>query len=192
MSKLKNELMFKDESAIVSNQNELSIASAKLNEYLQIVRNFFGNECEIDFSNLLNLSNDDLKNVLRKKFPFPNSTDEFNYEALGMNPGSVFTFYNRNASKWNKFNFEYKEGKFIPAKKQSEIDSYFYYADTEERKRICDLINRTNILLKELRDSKLYNPSNSIFEFDSIKGLNSFNASQFRFFLNKIDKGEFN
>ena len=187
----KDELMFKDEKAILNTQNELSIASAKLNEYLQMVQKFFGSDSDIDFSNLLNLSTADLHNELKKKFPFPNASDQFNYEALGMNPGSLFTFFNNHSTNWNRFNFDFKEGKFVPTEDQPEISKHYFYADTEERKRVSGLIAKTKDLLQELEASNLYNSQRGLFLFD-VEGFSNMNSLVFRMFVKDIDKGKFN
>lgn len=192
MKQKKDELMFKDENAIINTQKELADANVKLNNYLSQVREFLGEESEIDLSNLINLSSDDLLAVMRKSFPFPNSTDSFNFRALGKNTENIFSYHKNNAAKWKRFVFEFKDEKFVPSEDQPEISKHSYYANTDERKRVFDLVKKASEIVKELKRSKLYNansPANN-FGFD-INGISAMQPEVFRMFLSRIDKGEF-
>lgn len=191
MSKSKNELMFKDEAAIINAQKELVNATKSLNDYARKVKAFFGTDAKIDYSQLISLGTEPLFQEFRNDYPFPNSDDDFNIKALGRDPRPLFVMYRDNLHKWNVFNFEYKNGEFVPGEDQPEISQHYYYADSEDRKRVLGLMTKTKDLLQELEASNLYNSHRGKFLFD-VEGFANMNSSVFRMFVKEIDKGEFN
>lgn len=191
MSKSKNELMFKDEAEIINAQKDLVNATKSLNDYAKKVKSFFGVDAKIDYSQLISLGTEPLFQEFRKDYPFPNSDDNFNITALGRDPRPLFLMYSENLHNWNVFNFEYKNGEFVAAEDQPEILRHYFYADSEERKRVSGLIAKTKDLLQELEASNLYNSHRGQFLFD-VEGFSNMNSSVFRMFVKEIDKGEFN
>ena len=191
MSKSKNELMFKDDAAIINAQKDLVNATKSLNDYAKKVKSFFGADAKIDYSQLISLGTEPLFQEFRKDYPFPNSDDNFNIKALGRDPRPLFLMYSENFHDWNVFNFEYKNGEFVPAEDQPEISQHYFYADSEERKRVSGLLTKTKDLLQELEASNLYNSHRGKFLFD-VEGFSNMNSSVFRMFVKEIDKGEYN
>jgi hypothetical protein len=78
-----------------------------------------------------------IKERVKNMSPFPNSSEVFNLEAMGMTEVlDVYSYYNQNAPRWNNYKFELNDKNFFEiteAERQKIIESNSFYTQNEKQ-----------------------------------------------------------
>lgn len=152
-----DELIYVDKSAIFQVKQKMKKADKLLNDFYKSTVSILG---ELKPEQIECLPTDG-KNVIKKEleshFQFPKASDRFNLDSLGIDPSTAYAAY--KVKLWQKYNFEFKKGKFtlMPDKIQPEIQKYFFYANTPDRKNAVKLVRELIILKDKMVDAQLIN-----------------------------------
>jgi len=153
--KRQSELMYVNEFELTQIRKRISDAEKELNKFVSFAVSVIGEMPEDKIKELPTNAVAVIQEELKGKYPFPNADDKFNLNAMGINPEPVYAMFMDSAPKWQSFKFEYRKGEFIAHKEQSQLDSCYIYADTPEKKKFFELVNRTIDIYTEMKEAKL-------------------------------------
>lgn len=93
-----------------------------------------------------------VQNELRKKYQFKNADDDFNLQAMGVNPEPLYRFLKSNSIKWQSVDFEVKKDKVVLSEVQPLIERHTYYLETERQKEAMELAQKLADVLNEANE----------------------------------------
>jgi len=150
------EIVYIEQSNLNKEKKKLPSAVNEANMLLQIASKIVGDLEDNEKLKLLSKPVDIVMEMLRPKFLFPNATDKFNLNSLGVDLSELYAIDFR---KWNDFDLELNEhGKFRAAEFQPHLDSFVHRVVTDRQKKAVELADKMISLIKELQDSGLANP----------------------------------
>lgn len=150
-----SELMYVNEFELKQVKQRISAGEKALNEFLSFAVSVVGEMPEEKIKEFPTRAVAVIQDFLKGKYPFPNADDKFNLEALGINPDPVYAMFMDAAPKWQPFKFVYRDGEFRANSKQAQLENCYIYADTPERKKFFELVNKTMEIFTEMKDAKL-------------------------------------
>lgn len=186
MSK-KEEVLFADEKAITNEKKVIETGFDLLNQAIREAESLLNAKLSgKQKMEIVENGRTFVQNELRKKYQFPNADDDFNLQALGVNPERLYSFLKSNSVKWKSLAFEIKGNEIVLSEKQPLIERHTYYLETERQKEAMELAQKLADVLNEL-DEKAFisgNYSNIRQVIDIIDDANQHNAKPM-FFVNK-------
>lgn len=93
-----------------------------------------------------------VQNELRKKYQFPNADDDFNLQAMGVNPEPLYRFLKTNAIKWQGVHFEADKDEIKLSEVQPLIERHTYYLETERQKEALEIAQKLADVLNEANE----------------------------------------
>src|SRR5690554_1289695 len=93
-----------------------------------------------------------VQNELRKKYQFKNADDDFNLQAMGVNPEPLYRFLESNSIKWQSVDFEVKKDKVVLSEIQPLIERHTYYLETERQKEALEIAQKLADVLNEANE----------------------------------------
>lgn len=93
-----------------------------------------------------------VQNELRKKYQFKNADDDFNLQAMGVNPEPLYRFLESNSIKWQSVDFEVKKDKVVLSEIQPLIERHTYYLETERQKEALEIAQKLADILNEANE----------------------------------------
>ena len=157
----KPELLFVDEKGLKNEKLNLIRAESELNKFLEAAEKILGS---LDNDRKWRLKKEKLKFVdseVKKLFNFPNASDEFNMQALGIDLTEVRSFANihdnrHNYHGWSGYQFYIGEnGRFVAREEQPILENYKIYADTDKKKRALELATAFEKLFEDAQKEGL-------------------------------------
>jgi|AntDeeMinimDraft_4_1070355.scaffolds.fasta_scaffold01847_3 hypothetical protein len=163
----KSELIFRDESKIFQIRQSMKEAEKALNEFYEKTTETLGELSLEQIKKLPTAGRQVVKKEMESRFDFPKASTEFNLDALGINPAPAYAAY--KFKLWQKYNFVFKGGEFIPAPEdqQPEIMKHYHFANTPEKKHAVKLIRDMLKLKNEMMAAGLVGNGSdaSLFKF---------------------------
>lgn len=150
-----SELMYVNEFELNNVKQRISDAEKELNKFVSFAVSVIGEMPEDKIKELPTNAVAVIQEELKGKYPFPNADDKFNLNALGINPEPVYAMFMNSATRWQSFKFEYRKGGFIAHKEQTQLENCYIYADTPEKKKFFEMVNRTMEIFTEMKEAKL-------------------------------------
>lgn len=93
-----------------------------------------------------------VQNELRKKYQFKNADDDFNLQAMGVNPEPLYRFLKTNAIKWQSVHFEADKDEIKLSEVQPLIERHTYYLETERQKEALEIAQKLADVLNEANE----------------------------------------
>lgn len=93
-----------------------------------------------------------VQNELRKKYQFKNADDDFNLQAMGVNPEPLYRFLKTNAIKWQGVHFEADKDEIKLSEVQPLIERHTYYLETERQKEALEIAQKLADVLNEANE----------------------------------------
>lgn len=136
------ELLWVDEKNLNKEQIKLLRSQTALNNFIKECKNVLKSELSDELKHKLrDLKINALIVELKKQFPFPNATDDFNLQSLGVDLNNAKRI--SSSEDWELFRFDLSEnGDFIGSEDQKMFDQYYYYVTSEHRKKTLELAKR--------------------------------------------------
>lgn len=96
-----------------------------------------------------------VQNELRKKYQFKNADDDFNLQAMGVNPEPLYRFLSSNVTKLKNIHFEVKKNEVVLSKVQPLIERNIFYLTTDKQKDALDVAQKLVDVLNEADEKGL-------------------------------------
>lgn len=136
------ELLWVDEKNLKKEQINLLRSQTALNNFIKECKNVLNLELSDELKNQLkDVKMNALMIELKKQFSFPNATDEFNLQSLGVDLNNAKRI--SSSEYWELYQFELNDnGEFIATDNQKLFDQFYYYATSQKRKETLELANK--------------------------------------------------
>lgn len=142
------EIIYTEKIPLSQAKNKIEPATLAANNLLFEAEKILG---ELDPEEKLELLKSGIKFVreqLKDKFLFPNASDEFNLNSLGVDLTKVSSI---KLSLINEFDFSVgPDGKFIPNEFQPYLDSFVHRVKTDKQKKAVELASNIMQVVNEL------------------------------------------
>lgn len=146
------ELLWIDEKNLKKEELNLMRATDTLNKFVDLSAQVLGSLDNSQREMVRKERLDYVKAELRKRFSFPNATDEFNYQSLGVNLSPLENLL-KGGTPWRQYDFDIDEnGTFTASEHQRHFEHYYHYADTPRRKDALQLAKRFEELFAEAQE----------------------------------------
>ncbi|HUH26657.1 hypothetical protein [Gelidibacter sp.] len=160
----KPQFLFKDDVAMTKEETKVINGAKKLNDFINQIESTLSltltnREKEAIQANGLKPIYDDLKT----KFPFPNASNEFNLQALGIDLKPLERLYIRSSAMWCDYNYQLnKEGVFEATKEalKNAIDRHIYYTTNDNQNLALKLAKELELMFSNVETAghlKKYN-----------------------------------
>lgn len=150
-----SELMYVNEFELTQVRQQISNAEKALNSFVSFAVSVIGEMPEEKIKELPRNAVAIIQEELKGKYPFPNADDKFNLNAMGINPEPVYAMHQKSSAMWQPFKFVYMNKQFVAHTEQMQLDNCYVYADTPEKKKFFEMVNRTMDTYNEMKDAKL-------------------------------------
>lgn len=150
-----SELMYVNEYELSRVKQQICDAEKALNKFVSFAVLVIGELSEKKIKELPSNAVAIIQEELKAKYPFPNADDKFNLNAMGINPEPVYAMHQQLYPMWQPFKFDYRKEEFVANKEQWQLDNCYIYADTPERKKFFEMVNKTMEVYNEMKDAKL-------------------------------------
>ncbi|SNV48186.1 Uncharacterised protein [Chryseobacterium taklimakanense] len=144
-----------DEMRLNWEKEKLQRAEESLNKFVQVVQSVLGDLSAAKLKRLHLESNEVVQEELASRFQFPNASDQFNLDALGINVEPIYEMRKEFAHTWSSYSFQYKDGKFIADEDQAVFQQFYTYVDTPEKKKFISLLEQQVELYNEFKAAGL-------------------------------------
>ncbi|WP_026754396.1 hypothetical protein [Sediminibacter sp. Hel_I_10] len=147
------EIIYTETIALNKAKRQLPLAVAEANRMLQTVTGIIGELDKEEKIKLLKKGRSLVMEKLKDKFLFPNATEQFNLQSLGVDLSGLNRIEYR---KWSDFDLEVDEnGKYIASERQPYFETFIHRVRTENQKKAVDIAQRMIELVSELQNSGL-------------------------------------
>lgn len=143
-----------DEMRLNWEKEKLQRAEESLNKFVQVVQSVLGDLSAAKLKRLHLESNEVVQEELASRFQFPNASDQFNLDALGIDVEPIYEA-RTNASEWMKYSFKFEDGRFIADEDQAVFQQFYTYVDTPEKKKFLSLLEKQVELYNEFKAAGL-------------------------------------
>lgn len=142
------ELLWIDKKNLKKEEMNLLRAQTALNKFIKECENVLGEKLSDNLKHeLKNTKINALMTEVRKRFSFPNASEDFNLQSLGIDLTQAKRI--QSAEAWELYQFELNEnGEFVGSEDQKMFNQFYYYAKSEKRQKALelasDLVELTN------------------------------------------------
>ncbi|MEG9326550.1 hypothetical protein V6B16_01255 [Salinimicrobium catena] len=138
---MKKQIIYTDHANIKKDNVQGKVQEKVLNDFITRAEE----ECKTTFTDeekveLKNNAEGFLRAYLKKFYQFPNASDEFNIQALGVDLNSLTNQFKGKAKNWNKYPYQIKEGLFTLDTEAIE-KRYTKYTSNEFQSDAVELAN---------------------------------------------------
>tara|TARA_R110002072_G_scaffold72354_1_gene173010 strand:+ start:30022 stop:30624 length:603 start_codon:yes stop_codon:yes gene_type:complete len=148
-------LLFEDVKSIEKEEKRIKTGTDRLNSFVEVAQGLLGPLDNEQRHELWKRGRKFIEEQIKSQYPFPNGSDKFNLEALGMDPEPLYKFYRDHGQYWHGINFRIdEEGIFIPEEKQSGIETHKYFIETERQQKILYLAEKFQQLFEQADELK--------------------------------------
>ncbi|MDP2687792.1 MAG: hypothetical protein Q8O62_11255 [Aequorivita sp.] len=145
-------LLWVDEKALKKEQINLVRAEKSLNNFVEAAGIVLGNLNNDQRELIRKERMEYIKAEIKKHFPFPNATEEFNYQSLGVNLNALNELL-KNATPWKQYDFDLDEnGSFSASEEQRAFQNYYRYADTDRKNAALSFAKKIEALVAEAQE----------------------------------------
>ena len=127
----------------------------EINEAFQAVDDFFGEKpTEKQRKEILEKGEEYVMERLRAKFPFPNATEQFNFEAMGIDPSNVRKAIRLIPSKYKFLNYGKLKGVWVEITEEGHEaikSKYAITANTDKQKEALKFAEELSELFNKYR-----------------------------------------
>lgn len=143
------ELLWVDQKNLKKEEINLLRAQTALNKFIKECENVLGVNLSDELKHeLKDIKINALMNEIRKGFTFPNATEDFNLQSLGIDLTTAKRL--QSAEHWELYQFELNDnGDFIGSENQKMFNQFYYYAKSEKRKKALQLADKLVELTNE-------------------------------------------
>lgn len=152
----KAELIYEDQISLNATKRRIEKGIENLNTFFRMAVSEIGEFTPDQIKDIPSNGIEMITAELKTRFQFPQASDEFNLQALGIDAKKLFEYYKRHQSTWNGYEIEFKDGQFIASEIQPLLEQFRFYADTPARKKLITLSKRLAKVLNELKETGLY------------------------------------
>lgn len=149
----KKEVLFRDEKEVARvNQvikNALELASKAVEISEDILKEKLTGVQKLE---VIKDGRNFVQNELRKKYQFKNADDDFNLQAMGVNPEPLYRFLESNSIKWQSVDFEVKKDTVVLSEIQPLIERHTYYLENDRQKEALEIAQKLADVLNEANE----------------------------------------
>ncbi|TAI48994.1 hypothetical protein [Flagellimonas allohymeniacidonis] len=160
-AEMESPVMGHEHNSIIMVTNQVRKRVDEINGAFEAVDEFFGEKPTVaQRKEILKKGADYVSDKLRPKFPFPNATEEFNYEAMGIDPKGLINKLYYVPDRYRTLQYAELDGIWmdISEKGKQEIKSkYEIIANTESQvetlkfaRELSELLNRNKAIAGKL------------------------------------------
>lgn len=153
MKEFQKQLLYKNQDGINAETTQIESGATALNGFISEAETVL--RCKFTDKEKEALQSDGIgfiKNLVKAKFPFPDASEDFNLESMGLTKvKNLYSTYERNSGTWIYFDYTLTKGVFEVSKKQKEktIQSFSYYTQTERQNEVLALAEKMVLLFDE-------------------------------------------
>ncbi|HTO36541.1 MAG TPA: hypothetical protein VLZ72_09890 [Flavobacterium sp.] len=152
MNKTK-EVLFADEKAITNEKKVIETGFDLLNQAIREAESLLNAKLSgKQKMEIVENGRTFVQNELRKKYQFKNADDDFNLQAMGVNPEPLYGFLKTNAIKWQSVDFEADKDEIKLSEVQPLIERHTYYLETERQKEALEIAQKLADVLNEANE----------------------------------------
>ena len=144
-----DQFLWKDEKSIKQEKSNMVTASLNLNRFIKEARSILGGK--LSEEQMIKLKDEKfnyLEKEVKKLFQFPNASDEFNLNALGI---SIEPLRKYNRVYWKGYEYDIIDGEFVLKEDQPILERYYAYADNTQKK---EMLRIANTIVEAFRDAR--------------------------------------
>lgn len=145
-------IIYIDETKVSQEKENIKQAEKYLNEFYKHVNKFLGNLSADEVERLPTSAKTVIMDNLRKRYEFPNASDKFNLDALGIDASEILSLHKQFSRYWSKYKFKYDENGYIIDEEQKYLKQHYSYADTETKKSLITKYEKLQELYNELAE----------------------------------------
>ena|SRR5690625_2641410 len=145
-------LVYKDERRISEEKNNIQQAENHINKFYKEAEKFLGGLTTDEAKRLPSDAKGVIMDNLRKRYEFPNASDKFNLDALGIDTTEILSLHRQVSKHWTKYKFKYTDNGYIIDNQEKYLKQYYSYADTEEKKSLVSKYKELEKLYNELAE----------------------------------------
>lgn len=147
------ELLWVDEKNLKEEKINVVRATTALNKFMLECETILKGELSPEYKNeLKERKMAALMEEVRKKFKFPDASEQFNLESLGINLDAAKKL---SLNSW-PYQYELDDmGLFVADENQSVYEYYYHYADSERKQRALELANSLVEIINEGHEIKV-------------------------------------
>lgn len=143
-------LIYIDDRKVEDENKKIDSATEYLNSFYKQVEAFLGNLLPDEVKLLPTNAKAVIMDNLRKRYEFPNASDKFNLDALGIDITDILSLHKQTARHWTKYKFKYSENAYTIDDKRKYLEQHYAYANTDKEKVLAfkyeELVNLYNEL----------------------------------------------
>lgn len=125
------QLLWIDEKAVNAEKINLIKAEDTLNKFIKAAEHILKTVTPEQREFIREQKMKYIESEIRKHFPFPNASAEFNYQSLGVDLNPLNNIL-KSGTAWDQYVFDQdKNGHFSPSENQPVYLRHYHYADTE-------------------------------------------------------------
>ncbi|WP_027880400.1 hypothetical protein [Mesoflavibacter zeaxanthinifaciens] len=144
-----DQFLWKDEKSIKQEKSNMVTASLNLNRFVKEARSVLGGK--LSEEQMIKLKDEKfnyLEKEVKKLFQFPNASDEFNLNALGI---SIEPLRKYNRVYWKGYEYDIIDEEFVLKEDQPILERYYAYADNTQKK---EMLRIANTIVEAFRDAR--------------------------------------
>lgn len=145
-------LIYIDDRKVEEENKNIDLAVEYLNSFHKQIEKFLGELSADEIKQLPTNAKAVIMDNLRKRYEFPNASDKFNLDALGIDTTKILNLHKRASRHWSKYKFKYNENGYTIDDRQKYLEQYYFYADTETKKSLITKYEKLQELYNELAE----------------------------------------
>jgi hypothetical protein len=153
MTEFKKELLYVNQEGIEAQTKQIESGATALNGFILEAESVL--KCKFTDKEKQALKSDGIafiKGLVKAKFPFPDASEDFNLNSLGLtNVKNLYSNYERNSGSWIYFDYALTKGVFEASRleKDKTVQSFSYYTQNEKQNRVLELAEKMIVLFDE-------------------------------------------
>jgi hypothetical protein len=153
MTEFKQQLLYVNQDGINSHTTQTELGATALNGFVREAENVL--KYKFTDKEKQALKSDGIafiKNLLKSNFPFPNASEDFNLQSMGLtNVKNLYSNYERYSGSWIYFDYALTKGVFEASRleKDKTVQSFSYYTQNEKQNRVLELAEKMIVLFDE-------------------------------------------
>ncbi len=167
----KKNLIYVNDREVRNTLRKIETGENNLNKFFRNVQKTVGNLPKENLEKFPTNAPELIRDELQSRFQFKNAEDDFNLQALGINPEPLYKEFERHKETWTMYVWEFDGECFKSAKEQPEIEKWYTYADTKEKQ---DIIKTAETILSQFKIMKELNLVVSFMDFKNAFNINLF------------------
>lgn len=149
----KKEVLFRDERKVEKESQVIKKALELVSQAIEISEDILQKKLTgVQKLEVIKDGRNFVQNELRKKYQFKNADDDFNLQAMGVNPEPLYRFLKSNSIKWQSVDFEVKKDKVVLSEIQPLIERHTYYLENDRQKEALEIAQKLADVLNEANE----------------------------------------